>query len=162
MTPLGSRRMGPILAVWTLLATMLGFAPAGLLAADASPEKLVIESASGRHEFNVEIARTASERGVGLMYRRNLAPRAGMLFLYKRPQVITMWMKNTFIPLDMIFIDEEGRIGSIAERTVPHSLATISSESRAQAVLEVNAGTAARLGIRPGDWVRHPALRGAP
>ena len=90
------------------------------------------------------------------MFRRKLAPDAGMLFDYKVPQRITMWMKNTYIPLDMLFIGAGGRIVNIAERTVPRSLAAISSDGNAQAVLEVNGGTARRLGIRPGDMVLHP------
>ena len=90
------------------------------------------------------------------MYRRKLAPDAGMLFDYKTPQRVSMWMKNTFIPLDMIFIAADGRIVNIAERTVPQSKTVISSQGKIRGVLEINGGTVARLGIKPGDRVRHP------
>jgi len=70
-----------------------------------------------------------------------------------------MWMKNTYIPLDMIFIGQDGKIINIAERTIPHSEAVISSKSRARAVLEVNGGTASRLGLKPGDQVMHPIFK---
>ena len=112
----------------------------------------------GKHAFTVEIAKTPRQQAQGLMFRRRLAADAGMLFLYAQPQIIRMWMKNTFIPLDMIFIGADGRIVSVVERTIPQSLETVSSAKPANAVLEVNGGTVSRLGIRPGDRVRHPAF----
>jgi uncharacterized membrane protein (UPF0127 family) len=120
--------------------------------------ELDIETARGRHHFVIELATTADQQIQGLMFRRALAPDAGMLFLYEDDHEIQMWMKNTLIPLDMIFIRADGTILSIAERTVPGSLATIPSQGPARAVLEVNGGTAARLGIRPGDRVLYPAF----
>jgi uncharacterized membrane protein (UPF0127 family) len=81
-----------------------------------------------------------------------------MLFVYQRPRQISMWMKNTYIPLDMVFIDAQRRIASIAERTTPHSLASVSSTGPAVAVLEIAGGEARRLGLKPGQRVRHPAL----
>jgi uncharacterized membrane protein (UPF0127 family) len=107
----------------------------------------------GRHDFTVEIAATDRDRARGLMYRRALAPDRGMLFVYPRARMISMWMKNTFIPLDMIFIGASGKIVSVHERAVPHSLAPISSQKRAVAVLEVVGGLVSRLGIGPGDRV---------
>ena len=107
------------------------------------------------HHFTVEIAETRQQRARGLMFRRKMAPDAGMLFDYRRPKPVAMWMKNTYIPLDMLFIRADGSVESIRERAVPHSLASISSKDKVRAVLELNAGTAARLGIRPGDLVRH-------
>ncbi len=117
---------------------------------------LVIENGKGRHKFDVDLALTDVQQSRGLMFRRKMAPDAGMLFDYKYPQVITMWMKNTLIPLDMVFIAADGRISHIAQRTVPYSQTVISSRGRARAVLEINGGTAQRLGIKPGDKVIHP------
>jgi len=111
------------------------------------------------HFFLVEIAETPEQRAQGLMFRRQLEADVGMLFLFGGSQVRGMWMKNTLIPLDMLFIDEEGKIVRIEERTVPHSERAIISGEPVAAVLEVNAGTASRLMIKPGDRVRHPAFK---
>jgi len=122
---------------------------------------LSIETADGRrHQLEVELALTGEQHAQGLMYRRRLAEDAGMLFLYSGAGMLSMWMKNTSIPLDMMFIAPDGRIVDIAERTVPYSLETISARFAASAVLEVNGGTVARLGIQPGDRVRHRAFGG--
>ena len=117
---------------------------------------LTMETARGRFEFMVEMAETPSTWQQGLQRRRHLAADAGMLFNFHQPRVVSMWMKDTLIPLDMIFIDERGAVVNVAENTVPLSPATISSNGPVLAVLEVNAGTAARLGVRPGDRVVHP------
>ena len=120
---------------------------------------LTIELADGtRHEMDVELARTPAQHAQGLMYRRDLAPDAGMLFVYSRDEPRSMWMKNTYIPLDMLFLARDGRVVQIVERAVPHSLATIASKESVAAVLELNGGTVDRLGIAPGDRVLHPAL----
>jgi uncharacterized membrane protein (UPF0127 family) len=118
--------------------------------------ELTIVSATGRHRFRVELAETPAQMTQGLMFRTSLAPDAGMLFDYKEPTTATMWMRNTFIPLDMLFVDERGRIANIHERAVPQSLDIISSTVPVRAVIELNGGTAARLGIAPGDRVVHP------
>ncbi len=123
--------------------------------------ELTIESAKGAHKFTVEIATTPAQMEQGLMFRRKMAPDAGMLFVFNTPSKASMWMKNTFIPLDMLFIDPEGRIINIAERRVPESLDTTGPAAPARAVLELNGGTAQRLGIKPGDRVRSPAFEGA-
>lgn len=118
---------------------------------------LVIVSGEDRHVFEVEMAMTSEQRARGLMFRRSLPPNAGMLFDYgPKPQRAMMWMKNTYVPLDMLFIAADGRIESIAERTVPFSLETVSSRGAVLGVLELNGGTAARLGLAPGDLVEHP------
>ncbi|SLN76964.1 DUF192 domain-containing protein [Oceanibacterium hippocampi] len=127
-------------------------------AAELPREKLVIESDGAYHPFTVEVARSTNEKSRGLMFRERLEPDAGMLFLYAREGEIAMWMKNTLIPLDMIFIDAGGIIVDIHRRAVPHSTATIASRRPALAVLEVNGGLTERLGIRPGDRVRHHAF----
>lgn len=116
-------------------------------------DQLVIESESGAHRFEVELAVSPEQRAQGLMFRQRLAADAGMLFLYSTDRTISMWMKSTLIPLDLLFIGADGRIVRVAERAVPGSAATISSDQPARAVLELNGGTAARLQIRPGDRV---------
>jgi uncharacterized membrane protein (UPF0127 family) len=136
----------------------LGLVGAGLWAAAPKAGELVIEATSGAHHFTIELAVSPEERAQGLMFRQELAPDAGMLFLYAADQQITMWMKNTLIPLDMLFIAGDGRILNIAERTIPGSLAAIPSDGPARGVLEVNGGTAARLGIKKGDRVVYPAF----
>jgi uncharacterized membrane protein (UPF0127 family) len=123
--------------------------------------ELTIESAGGTHKFHVELATTPAQLEQGLMFRRSLAPDSGMLFDFQHPSPVSMWMKNTFIPLDMVFIDNRGRILNIAERTVPHSLDPVAAAGPARAVLEVNGGTAARLGIKPGDRVVFPIFGNA-
>jgi uncharacterized membrane protein (UPF0127 family) len=123
--------------------------------------ELLIETASGQsYRFDVEIAATSEQRGQGLMFRESMAEDSGMLFIYAAEQPIRMWMRNTLIPLDMLFIARDGHIVNIAERTEPLSEAVIASVEPALGVVELNAGTAHRLGIRPGDRVRHPAFAG--
>jgi uncharacterized membrane protein (UPF0127 family) len=121
-------------------------------------DRLAIETDGGLYYFEVEIARTPAQRAQGLMFRDRLAEDAGMLFLYPGDQVRGMWMKNTLLPLDMLFIAADGRIVGIVERAVPLSLTAISSEGPVRSVLELNGGASARLGLEPGDRVRHPAF----
>ena len=119
---------------------------------------LVLKTDSGPHSFNIEIASTNGERALGLMYRRELPNNAGMLFLYDPPQPITMWMRNTILSLDMIFIGTDGKVHGIESRTEPFSTDIISSDGTVQGVLEVNAGTAAKIGLKTGDEVVFPGL----
>ena len=117
-------------------------------------EKLVIVTREGRrHDFTVEMALAPEQQMTGLMFRPSVAPDEGMLFDWGSPRESAMWMRNTIASLDMVFITAEGRIHRIAERTVPYSLATISSNGPVRATLELAAGTAERLGLRPGDRV---------
>ena len=104
-------------------------------------------------EFNVELAETSEQKSRGLMFRREMADNEGMLFLHRRDRVLTMWMANTFLPLDMLFIERDGTIARIEENTIPQSRDVISSRKRVRAVLELNAGTARNLGISAGDKV---------
>ena len=157
-----SRLISALAVAWLLLAlppaVPVQAQSAGQLATFETGE-LSIETAAGTtHDFRIEIAATPDQRAQGLMYRRQLAPDAGMLFLFERVEVRGMWMKDTFIPLDMLFIDEAGRIVRIEERTVPQSLRAIMSGGPVAAVLELNAGTASRLSINPGDRVIYPAF----
>jgi uncharacterized membrane protein (UPF0127 family) len=151
------------------IAAWLAFAIALILAAMTAQaqtrphegfgvDALAIRTAKETLRFSIEVARTPEQQQLGLMFRNKLAPDAGMLFLYPQPQRIAMWMKNTLIPLDMVFIGADGRIVNIAERTVPLSTAPIYSSNPAVAVLELNGGTAARLGIKPGDTVQYGAF----
>jgi uncharacterized protein len=124
--------------------------------------KLVIKSSQKLHSFVIEMAISNQQQAQGLMYRRSMPADAGMLFDYGSLQPIRMWMKNTYIPLDMIFIGQDGKIINIAERAIPHSQSVIASKGRARAVLEVNGGTASRLGLNPGDQVLHPIFCSKP
>jgi len=120
--------------------------------------KLAIETKDGRHSFDVELALTPDQQARGLMFRREMAADAGMLFIYPGTSRISMWMANTLLPLDMLFIAPDGTITRIVERTVPLSRDTISSGGFIKAVLELNAGTASRLGIKRGDKVIYEAF----
>jgi uncharacterized membrane protein (UPF0127 family) len=122
----------------------------------ASFQTLEIATKSGVQIFTVEMATTAEEKETGLMNRKELADGKGMLFDFSPEQQISMWMKNTYISLDMIFIRADGRILRIAENTEPMSTKIISSGGLARGVLEVPAGTAQKYGIAPGDRVAHP------
>jgi hypothetical protein len=131
------------------------------LATDAAPpqgslERLEIVTASGIHEFSVEVMRGGPQRERGLMFRRFLPRERGMLFDFATERPVMMWMKNTYLPLDMIFIGRAGKVVGLAENTEPLSEKIIPSGAPAYGVLEVNAGTAARIGLRIGDSVRHP------
>jgi hypothetical protein len=117
--------------------------------------EVAVVSEKGRFLFTVEMAVNQKQRAQGFQNRRSLAPSAGMLFDFGRPQPVAMWMKNTYVSLDMLFIDNDGRIINIGHRTEPLSLRAIQSRAPARAVLEVTAGTAARLGLIPGDRVIH-------
>lgn len=119
---------------------------------------VVVATAEGEHLFRAEVARTPEQRARGLMFREHLDLDAGMLFLFDPPQRVSFWMKNTLIPLDMLFIDRSGRIVAIAERTEPHSLEPRGPNVPVHAVLEINGGLSERLGIAPGDRVRAELL----
>ena len=118
-------------------------------------ERLVITTRDGvQHQFNVEMALTPDQQTVGLMFRPSVPPEGGMLFDWGTSRDSQMWMRNTITPLDMVFINADGTIRSIAEHTVPESLAIIDSRGQVRATLELAAGTTARLNIRVGDRVQ--------
>ena len=125
--------------------------PAGL---DQVP--LTITSSNGEHRFTVEVARTPEEQAQGLMNRNSVPPDRGMIFPYDPPAQVSFWMKNTLVPLDMIFIGADGTIGRIAANTTPMSLDPVASIDPVSAVLEIAGGRAAELGIKQGDKVSWP------
>ena len=146
---------GLLLAAVIALCVFAGF---GARAASVQPLEIVTKS--GVQVFSVEMATTEEEKTTGLMYRKELPDGRGMLFDFSPEQQVSMWMKNTFISLDMIFIRADGRILRIAENTEPQSTRIISSGGPAKGVLEVIAGTAKKYGIQPGDRVGHPLFNG--
>ena len=121
---------------------------------------ITIDGASGKHVFSIEIARNEDQRAQGLMFRRDLPADAGMLFLFDDEATRSFWMKNTLIPLDMLFVAADGHIVDIHERAVPLDETPIPSDAPALAVVELNGGTIARLGIKIGDIVHGPGLAG--
>ncbi len=148
-----------------LLAAAMLLVGAGLQAqsgpqAELPKQKLVITTHDGkRHDFMVEMALAPDQQTIGLMFRTNVPADGGMLFDWGAERSSLMWMKNTLVSLDMLFIAADGRIRSIAERTVPHSLATIDGKFPVRATLELAAGTAERLDIRVGDLVESPIFK---
>jgi uncharacterized protein len=133
--------------------------PAAAQPVTFAKDTVTIETAAGdKHRFTVELATSPAQVAQGLMFRRQMAADAGMLFVFERPDPAVFWMKNTYIPLDMIFIGTDGRILNIAERTIPMTETPVHAAGPTRAVLEVNGGTASRLGLKAGDRVRHSAL----
>ncbi|MDE2582920.1 MAG: DUF192 domain-containing protein [Rhodospirillales bacterium] len=123
-------------------------------------EPLTIVTKDGKpHKFDVEVARTQEQQITGLMFRKHVPADGGMLFLWSQANVSRMWMKNTLVPLDMVFIRADGTIDSIAEDTVPHSLRIIASHGKVIATLELAGGTTRRLGITVGDKVEGAMFR---
>lgn len=141
-----------------LVGALWMFAGSGAYAASIQPLEIVTKT--GVHVFSVEMATTEEEKTTGLMYRKELAEGKGMLFDFSPEQEVSMWMKNTYIPLDMIFIRADGRILRIAENTEPLSTKIIPSRGLVKGVLEVAGGTAQKYGIAPGDRVAHPLFSG--
>jgi uncharacterized membrane protein (UPF0127 family) len=145
-----ARRAAPLLVVLALLA-------AGLMqsAQAMRHETLKLITARGTHVIDVEVTETPAEKAQGLMFRTRLADSAGMLFFYETPQEITMWMRNTYIPLDMVFIRADGVVHRIEARTEPLSENIVASRGDVTACLELAGGAAERLGLKPGDRVEH-------
>ena len=154
MRPLATAHFPLIALAFLVLASL----SAAAQVAQFPTAPLTIETAGGPRRCTVEVATTPAQLEQGLMFRRSLAPDAGMIFDFGAPETPAMWMKNTLIPLDMLFVDQQGRIVGVHERAVPESLETIAAPAPARAVIELNGGTAARLGIRPGDRVLFPSI----
>jgi len=139
------------LLIWSLfLALALTWARA-----EPALETLGIVTATGEHDFKVEVVDTPKARARGLMFRKSMPADHGMLFEFKTEGPISMWMKNTYIPLDMVFIGRDGRVVGVAADAEPFSERIIASPEPAYAVLELNAGAARRISLAPGDQVRH-------
>lgn len=138
-----------------VLAVLLVALPAWALE-KFDTSKLTITTANGAHEFTIELALTDAQMEQGLMFRPSMPADHGMLFDFKAPSKVTMWMKNTLIPLDMLFLDSSGKVIDFHENAVPHSLDVIASKVPARYTIELNGGTVARLGIKPGDQVTSP------
>jgi uncharacterized membrane protein (UPF0127 family) len=144
------------------LATLLIVpAPRAEDAALSKIEPLTIATEAGATLFTVEIADTEALRERGLMFRQRLPEDRGMLFDYGQPQPVAMWMKNTYVPLDMVFIRADGTVAYVAENTVPQSLDAIGVQEPVRGVLEIAAGSAKRIGLRAGDTVYHRIFRTA-
>jgi len=149
--------------VFAALAAVLGAAfiavcGPGVASAEMRREPVVLVTETGQHTIDAEIADTPETKATGLMFRRSLDADSGMLFIYDKPQNITMWMKNTYISLDMIFADARGTIIRIARNTEPFSTDIIEAGGLAKVVLEVPAGTARRLNLKRGDKLQHPSV----
>jgi uncharacterized membrane protein (UPF0127 family) len=144
---------------WSAIAALLlvGLAAPATAACRADQVELRLPS-GGTARFAVEVADDGAERAQGLMFRERMATSAGMLFVYERPQHASFWMKNTLIPLDMIFADPQGRVTRVHANAIPGDTTPIDGGDGVQLVLEINGGLAARMGIVPGTDLRHPAI----
>ena len=131
----------------------------GAFAEDGVFEPLSITTASGKHDFQVEVMRTDDEQQRGMMFRRSLGDDKGMLFPFPSERIATFWMENTYVPLDMIFIKSDGSIQRIEKSAEPLSTQTVSSGAPVLAVLEVIGGLSDKLGIKPGDKVDYPIFK---
>lgn len=147
-----------------VLAILLGFAgpvtPAAALQSGTAQAQLprielVLETRSGAHRYATEVAATTDQQAMGLMFRTRMAASEAMLFPFVPPRPASFWMENTVLPLDLVFIDTSSRVQNIAADAKPYSRDLIPSAGVVQAVLELNAGEAARIGLRPGDRVRY-------
>ena len=138
------------------LLTLLGITGSAL--ADCDDGRVDLRGDWGQARFSVEVADTLQERSMGLMHRESMARSAGMLFVYQRPQAVSFWMRNTLIPLDMIFMDATGTVRRVHENAIPLDETGIPGGPDIQYVLEINGGLAGRMGIDEGSELRHPAI----
>ena len=152
---MGLSRRGFLMAALAAAVAPVGVSAQSLVTFAQSRAEIVTHSGR-RHILSVELASTPEQLTQGLMFRRSLAADAGMLFDFGSTRPVSMWMRNTLIPLDMLFLDERGGIVGFRERAVPNSLEVISSPAPVRGVLEVNGGTVQRLGLVVGDRVNHP------
>ena len=160
-----SRPLGRTVSRRVLLGASLSLAAVAACAQDADVKfqksSLVIVTANREIKFDVDMATTDAERQHGLMFRKQLGAYEGMLFDFFQEMPVSFWMKNTLIPLDMVFIAGDGTIKHVHANAVPMSTDTIPSGYPVRAVLEINGGSAALLGIKPGDKVKHPIFGNA-
>jgi uncharacterized protein len=143
------------------LLAVVGILAGSSVMAKMRRETLTLKTAAAEHVIDIEVAETMEEKALGLMFRTAVPDNTGMLFPYGDPQDITMWMRNTYVSLDMVFIRADGIVHRIAARTEPLSEKIVSSEGNVSAVLELGAGAAERLGLKAGDLVRHKVFKTA-
>jgi uncharacterized protein len=148
----------PFRRLFLALVLIVAALPAVALETFTTSE-LTVSTATGLHKFAIELALSEPQREQGLMFRQSMAPDHGMLFDMDVSQPISMWMKNTLIPLDMLFLDSSGRIVDIYARAVPLSTSIIASKAPARYVIELNGGTADRIGAKVGDRVTSPQIK---
>ena len=146
--------------IYILIFSSIAFTNANANEITFQNSSLIIQTKDSEYIFNIEIAITEKERSIGLMYRKELKQNEGMLFLYPKKQIIKMWMKNTLIPLDMIFINNNGKIIDIFKMTIPKDLTPIGPDVKLKGVLEINGGLTSYLNINKGDFIIHPSLNG--
>ena len=146
--------------IYILIFISIAFTNANANEIKFQNSSLTIQTKDSEYIFNIEIAITEQERSRGLMHRKELKQTEGMLFLYPKNQIIKMWMKNTLIPLDMIFINNSGKIIDIFKMTIPKDLTPIGPDVKLKGVLEINGGLTSYLNINKGDFIIHPSLNG--
>ncbi len=129
------------------------------LAACSQEDRLTLHTAKGDFAFNVEVVDTQESRAMGLMYRQELADDAGMLFDFKETRAVSFWMRNTFIPLDMVFVDAQGVVKSVHVNARPQDPTAIPSGAPVQFVLEIPGGRSVEIGLKPGDRMEHSRVR---
>ena len=139
-----------------LFAVLVGLIP---LAACSDESRLVLHTETGDYPFTVEVVDTPAKRAEGLMFRQSLAPDAGMLFDFKETRPVSFWMRNTFIPLDMVFIAADGTVANIHVNARPHDPTSIPSAGPVQYVLEIPGGRSVEIGLKPGDKAEHPRVQ---
>ena len=145
-----------------VICLLIAFMSFGLSATDQLDRADIIFADETKHTFAIELAITPDERAKGMMFRRTMAPDSGMLFIFSRSQKMSFWMRNTYIPLDILFLDKKGRILNIVRNAEPETDTPRRSRGKAIAVLEIPGGRAAELGIKPGHHVRHPLIGNLP
>ncbi|QBF32180.1 DUF192 domain-containing protein [Thalassococcus sp. S3] len=145
-----------------VLAVLCALLWAGQVLANCASDRVSMRGEWGEARFQVELADTPQERSRGLMFREDLPTMSGMLFVYEYPQTVSFWMKNTLIPLDMIFVDRTGLVRGVHHEAIPGDLTPIPGGRDIFAVLEINGGLSRRMGISTGTQMRHPVFEGGP
>jgi uncharacterized membrane protein (UPF0127 family) len=154
-----TRRLDMTRSYW--VAGALSLAMLSSARADGALQHLEVDTASGPHTFKIELMRSEAEREKGLMFRRSMADDHGMLFDFPQDEPLVFWMKNTYIPLDMVFVARDGHVVSITRDAKPMDETLISSGVPAAGVLEINAGLADKIGLKIGDEIKHPMFHAA-
>lgn len=152
-------RAAHVAALLSFLALLVIEMSAPAAATTFRKDKLTLHTASGAHVIEIEVAETLEQKQLGLMFREKVPPMTGMLFPYGDPQEVTMWMRNTYASLDMVFIRADGIVHRIEENTTPLSERVISSKGNVSAVLELAAGESRRLRLKAGDRVEHASFK---